>query len=122
MKLDINCVRDVLLVMEDIPRGEALTGSEMRQILDEYSADDVDYTCLKLMEKGFIKAKIKFTPTNFYIIELQDITISGHDFISSIRPQKVWDKILERVGKVGSITLDTLPSIALDVLKSFIGI
>lgn len=32
MKLNLDCMREVLLVMQDMPRNEYLSGAEMREI------------------------------------------------------------------------------------------
>ena len=39
MKLNIDCVRDVLLTLEDVPRGQTLTDPEIRQRLSNYSPE-----------------------------------------------------------------------------------
>lgn len=120
MKLNIDCIREILLIMEDMPRNESLSGAELREILSEFSADDVDYSCLKLKEAGYIEATIKVIPEEFFVLQLKDITFSGHQFIADIRTQTVWNETKSICEKVGSFSISAIMQIASGVVTSFI--
>lgn len=120
MKLNIDCIREVLLTMEDMPRNESLSAAELRDILSDYSSDDVDYSCLKLKEAGYIDAVIKVIPNEFFVLELKDITFLGHQFIADIKSDSVWDNVKEISKKVGSSSLSSLTQIATGVATSLI--
>ena len=47
MRLDIDCVRDVLMAVEQKGFGQSYTISNLHDLLD-YSSDQIEYTCLKL--------------------------------------------------------------------------
>lgn len=114
MQLNPDCVREVLLVIRDIPRGESLTCGEIHKILDEFFPDDVDYTCLKLQEAGLINAKIKILPNhNFVLIRLYDLTMMGQELAECVAPKKVWDKIKKKFNNIYQKTLPALIQIAL---------
>ena len=55
MKLNPDCMRDILLVMEDIPYDESLSFSKLSNELTSYNEDALRYSCLKLYEAGFIE-------------------------------------------------------------------
>ena len=120
MKLNIDCVRDVLLTLEDVPRGQTLTGLEIRQHLSDYSPDDVDYTCLKLHEAGYISAIIQECGTDFMVLRLDDITYQGHQFLADIRTPKIWKKTKEIAEELGTSSLVSLVKIAAGVVASSI--
>lgn len=52
MRLDIDCVRDVLMAVEQKGFGQSYTISNLHDLLD-YSSDQIEYTCLKLSEAGY---------------------------------------------------------------------
>ena len=53
MRLDIDCVRDVLMAVEQKGFGQSYTISNLHDLLD-YSSDQIEYTCLKLSEAGYL--------------------------------------------------------------------
>lgn len=120
MKLNVDCLRDVLLTMQDMPRGETLSGNEIRAILDEYDEDDVDYSCLKLKEAGYIDAIIKEIPSGFIVLRLDDITFLGHQFIANIQSDSVWNDVKAISSKIGSQSISALTQIATSVISTII--
>lgn len=120
MKLNVDCMREVLLVMEDMPRNESLTGTELREILSEFSDDDVDYTCLKLKEAGYIDAVIKQLPEEFIVLRLDDITFDGHQFLANIHSDNIWKDVKVISSKVGSQSVNALSQIATGVISAII--
>lgn len=94
MQLNPDCIREVLLAIRDIPKGESLTCGEIHKILDEFSPDDIDYTCLKLQEAGLIDAKIKNLPDhNFVLIRLYDLTMPGQELAECVAPKRCGIKL-----------------------------
>lgn len=120
MKLNIDCVRDVLLTMEDMPRNESLTGSELREILSEYPNDTVDYSCLKLKEAGYINAVIGPYENDFIVCELRDITFQGHQFLADIYSDSIWNNVKNVSEKIGSHSINALSQIASSVVMAII--
>ncbi|MGC4018359.1 MAG: DUF2513 domain-containing protein [Muricomes sp.] len=120
MKLNIDCVRDILLVMQDMPRAETLTGAEIREILSEYPADDIDYSCLKLKEAGYIDAIISPYEDNFIVARLDDITFLGHQFLADVYSDNVWNDVKNVSDKIGSHSINALSQIASSVVTAII--
>lgn len=107
MKLDYDCVRDVLLVIEEVTTitdDFALKDVLFINIvnkLESYSDKEIFYTTRKLEEAGFILTrndndtrKNSFDINDYYI---KDITFKGHQYINSIRDEKIWSKVKQTV-------------------------
>ena len=82
MRLDIDCVRDVLMAVEQKGFGQSYTISNLHDLLD-YSSDQIEYTCLKLSEAGYldittVQMTQKTTPG---IYSVNELTFQGHEFL-----------------------------------------
>ena len=119
MKLKPDCVRDVLLTLEDAPFNEEVKLDYISKQLPNYSTDELWYTCLKLHEGGYIKAILasNLQSTLPFVVSIIDITFSGHQFLDSVRDTRVWAKTKEVAANAGSFTLKTLGYIAQEVAK-----
>ena len=124
MKLDIDCLRDVLICVEDntglhqscvfydVPVMEkvcSLMGKEkpdipgyQAKLLEnkKYGNDVLFYHVLQCVEGGLIK---RVEGTAEYEAVITGFTFKGHDFLGNIRNPKVWGKILEFLDKHGDI-------------------
>ena len=65
MKLEIDCVRDVLLELEKLPV-DCHTSSTFSSSIDKYGSDNVEYTLAKLKEAQYINADIRLFPNGQY--------------------------------------------------------
>lgn len=122
MKLNVNCVRDVLLELEKLPFQESCTVSELITALPKYDADDITYTCLKLDEAGYISAQMvrSINSSGVSIRCIDDITYPGHQFIANIRSDSVWNNVKEVSKKVGSNSIGAISQIAHSVVTEII--
>lgn len=120
MKLCSNCVRDVLLVLEDKPFGIRYPFPALCEQLPSYSEEELYYTCLKLLEGNYIKiSDAGFTKQNLIRIStIDDLTFTGHQFLENIRDQSVWSKTLDVAKSVGSFSLKALYDIAAEIIKA----
>lgn len=114
MKLNPDCIRDVLLHLEEMPYRTSTSVPEITSNLKGFSNDEVMYTCLKLNEAGLIDATVRNYPSDGYdiVIRVKDITYSGHQFLETIRSPKSWKIIKKGCENVGSFALKTISSIA----------
>ena len=111
MKLDINCVRSVLLATESMNYGEQLFFQAFFQKpqLEGYSEDTVQYTCLKLVEAGYIDAKVvRYIRQANRVTIIMDLTYNGHEFLNTIRSDKNWEKIKSTAKAAGVFSLKGL--------------
>lgn len=123
MKLDLNCMRDVLLyleewlVLDDDLNFHTLDISDLCKggILLKYHASDIAYTVIKLEEAGFITASIQYVSGQIYWIGISSLTFEGHQFLDTIRPASTWDKILSICDKTELKSIKTIMEIS-DIL------
>lgn len=121
MKLNPDCIRDVLLYLEEnlkIEDGSFSTISlhTLQKNLTQYSKEDVFYSVYNLKEIHFIEGIFRGADNSeMYVCHVNNITYAGHQFLNTVRPQSVWDKTKTIAGKVGVHTLGFLESVAHDV-------
>lgn len=120
MKLNIDCMRDILLSMESADYQQSLDIDELHEKLKQYPPDDIDYSIIKLEEAGFIKALIREYNNGIAIISINDITYNGHQFLSDIRSDSVWDKIKAISKEIGSNSIHSLSLISSNVITTII--
>lgn len=120
MKLDIDCVRDVLLEFEEFPVS-CLTPYDFKKSIKKHGETAVEYTLAKLNEAGYIRADIRtFQNGQYEYYGIFDITFSGHQFLEKIRDHKVWSKTKSVAGAVGSRAFDIIAQIATSVITEIV--
>ena len=116
MQLNYDCIRDVLLFLEKhLAVDENLCFSRMSLddimestlISDRYSVNEVAYTIHNLYQCEFIDAIVDDSDDELNYIVF-DITYIGHEFLSSIRNDNIWNKIKEQLL---SIKITSIPAI-----------
>lgn len=138
MKMNYDCIRDVLLSLEeilsveettyDLGEGEetyfAFSFTDVNRLvkldrLKQYNKKDIFYSVAKLNEAGFIEAQ-PVNGDNMCGYLISDITYTGHEFLQSIKSDTVWDNVKKISKKVGSISFPIISSIASSVLSKLI--
>ena len=121
MKLNIDCVRDVLLELESFSMGSYDSDSFIKSI-EKYGDDNVTYSLVKLTEAKYINAKYSRTMDGRpHFDDLYDITFSGHEFLEKIRSDGIWnDNIKPVLSQVGSKSFDVIIQVATNVITSLI--
>lgn len=116
MKLNVDCVRDILLVIESKNLGVQYTLEDIQQQLNnEYSFDDIYYCCYQLYNNNMIDAFVidlslqRQLPHIKYITEL---TFSGHSFLENIKNDNNWNKTKQKLNEIGSYSLDIIKEVA----------
>ena len=126
MKLDIDCVRDVLIELESFPIG-SYTISSFQKSIEIYGTDCVLYTLVKLTEAGYINAKYERALSGHLSIHtVFDITFSGHEFLADIKPKNNWEKLSSAIKQGGGASLKVAANVAIalgtEILKSKLGL
>ena len=101
MKLDFDCIRDILLTVENTEFAEMLTAQNLSDELG-YPLEVIMYTAKMLEQGGYITGRIddvlQYPPqANDCII--YSLTFTGHEYLNSIRDNSVWSKFKSIVGK-----------------------
>lgn len=100
MKLNHDCVRDVLLFVEEEQRpGIFLHLNDFISIQDKdtstkkrlsmYDAETIKYTLMKLHETGYLKDNLSIISGRLVEYSTGALTWEGHKFLDTIRDQKI---------------------------------
>ncbi|WP_416353901.1 DUF2513 domain-containing protein [Agrilactobacillus fermenti] len=120
MKLDPDCIRDVLLVVESSSSFSKQVGLDdfvHAGLLKKYDFESVMYHIRQANYSGLLE-NVKFTMGPDVIIK--DLSPEGHKFLNDIREDTNWNKTKSIAKKVGSFSLDTLKTVSSDVISSLI--
>ncbi|MED4904087.1 DUF2513 domain-containing protein [Parageobacillus thermoglucosidasius] len=120
MKLNQDCVRNLLLTIEEeLSINEPLDAVRLQQKprLQQYSLDDIVYTISKLKEAGFINADVLVTLDGTDAI-VSSLTYNGHLFLDNIRDDGVWKLTKQAASKLSSVSLNILAELASSYIKN----
>jgi len=117
MKRDMDLVRKLLLAIEE--KDERFT-SESLEVFD-YSSDEIDYHCAMLLEAGIIRGKPIGTMGSPDTCLISGISFEGHEYLDSIRDNKVWSRVKDKSKKAGvTLTFDIVRDVAKTIAKELI--
>lgn len=122
MKLNPDCIRDILLTVEDSSDFNHCT---------EYSQDDMKFERLVPYTHEEITYHIRQCELSHLIqgvryfdngetITILDLTPNGHQFISNIHSDTIWSNVKDISKKVGSKSLNSITQIATGVISEII--
>ena len=122
MKLDLDCVRSIMLDLEETPYGEFRTTSSIIDSLHKkYSPESIKYALLKLHEAEYIDAYKLEADGMFPSIELVlDITFDGHEFLNNVRANKIWEKTCSIASSLGVSSIGFVSKIAIGVITEYL--
>lgn len=131
MKLNPDCVRDILLWLEENQEMEqgwdgALTGyvknyvsTDIPQYIENHSGADVLYSINQMIKSGLLSGKdMRIDGAAIYLIT--DITPKGHEFLGNIRTEENWKKTKGIASKVGAVTLTAISQISARIIAEAI--
>lgn len=129
MKLNPDCIRDVLLYLEselevDLEKSnfKTVTLHKIKEHFKfEYSEEDIWYTVYNLREIHFITGRINDAGNNkMYFCEIENITWNGHQFLNNIRPKNVWDATKIGASKLGIMSVHALSAISMKIVEAIV--
>ncbi len=118
MKLDHNCIRAILLYSEEqLGLDEDLSWlpldlEDYCDALPKYSQQVIAYTLYLLDEAGYVDAHVINADGGICDISVYRLTYSGHEFIDTIRSNKIWGRIASAVSTIGSASLPIIQELA----------
>lgn len=122
MRLNYDCVRDVLLYISEHQTyktnhlgkkeltpvmAQAIESNENLQ--NKYIVDDISYSIVQLFSCRYISGNR--IPSSGAVIEygkIEDITPQGHEFLDNVKSESVWEHVKSISTKAGIGTLKTL--------------
>ncbi len=132
MKLNPDCIRDVLLYLEENlsynhERQDAIEHNSitMHKISEDlhnekgYEIDDVNYSVEKLIEIRYIIPETQLRGHNNSILycPISDISYNGHIFLGTIRPKSIWDATKEKAKQIGGMSVHSLSMISSAIMQ-----
>lgn len=118
MHLNHDCVRDVLLYVEENANYNLRISTNSIK-LNDYSIEEIVYSIEKLSEADFLNVTNVSTMGRQipgYIV--QSITYQGHEFLDNIKDNNVWSDTKKQLSKFSSTSLSIISSVAAQVLSA----
>lgn len=121
MKLDYDCVRDLLLTLEeelqfdDSMEHPTVTSDNINShpFISKYTEQQLAYASLKLEEAGYIDAYFIPGDDKYNGALYSSITFEGHQYLDSIRSDNVWINVKSKIASIGgSISFTIIRSLA----------
>lgn len=125
MRIDNDCIRDILLTIEENTTYEhAMYFRDSRNYysdrLQKYETDKILYHVRNLLLAGYLfkppEIMKKYPESALWV----DLSPSGHEFLNTIREPKVWLKTKELIHSAGSFSLKIVSATAEGVAKAYI--
>jgi len=126
MKLNADCIRDVLLYLEenlvvDIiqMQFQILTMEQVQKSLsDNYSEEEVWYSIYNLHKIRFIEGKINNAGKHImYFCEIENISWEGHHFLNNVRPDTIWEATKKKAKSLGGISIQGLAMLSSSIVQ-----
>ena len=122
MRLNPDCVRDILLSTEEIcdyhRAFDYYKDEGINTNLQQYSHDEIIYH-IKQCELSQLIIDVHYYDGATHI-SIGDLAPSGHQFLANIRKDTVWNGVKSVAEKVGSTSLSVLTQIAANVVTELI--
>lgn len=135
MKLNPDCIRDIMLCVEDntglrqscrfvdtgLDDAMQFVGDVKKpmayqlELLKKYDNNELIYHLRHCIEANLMTCH---DLSDEYIFIINDLTPLGHDFLAHIRPKKAWQKIVEIAEPIGATSLNGLIQIAANVTSA----
>lgn len=122
MRLDPDCVRDVLLAVEAAKADEHISPRTLHDALPQYSESEIEYTCLILDDGGFLKATNVQLPGQDRpgVKSIIRLTYRGHEFIAKTRDVERWHGIMKALPAIRNYSIDAINAVAEGMTSSAI--
>ena len=120
MKLNPDCIRDILITIEDntgFGKYMSYSLNSTYDLLQKYTFDEVRYHIDQCELSNLITKVNKFIDGSCLI---QDLSPSGHQFLADIRSDNNWNKTKSIAKTVGTSSLTAIKEIATNVIAEVI--
>lgn len=118
MKLNPDCIRDILFVVENNATYSNDVSEEtiFKELGSKYPREEILYHVRQCEHSGLFLQVVHY----FGGFSIQDLSPYGHQFINDIRQDNNWSKTKEIAKSVGSFSLDVLKDISSQVITNLI--
>jgi hypothetical protein len=118
MKLNPDCIRDILFVVENNATYSNDVSEEtiFKELDSKYPREEILYHVRQCEHSGLFLQVVHY----FGGFSIQDLSPYGHQFINDICQDNNWIKTKEIAKSVGSFSLDVLKDISSQVITNLI--
>lgn len=118
MKLNPDCIRDILFVVENNATYSNDVSEEtiFKELDSKYPREEILYHVRQCEHSGLFLQVVHY----FGGFSIQDLSPYRHQFINDIRQDNNWSKTKEIAKSVGSFSLDVLKDISSQVITNLI--
>ncbi len=137
MRLNLDCIRDILLIIEEEQTMQKIDQSILGESgvmetgmvkpmydnqflshvkLQDYPSDDIFYSIKQLGESGLLDVDDSVLQGGRQFYEILDITPYGHEFISNLKSNTVWEKVKSIIKSVNGASLSVITKVAAETL------
>jgi len=129
LKLNLECIRSVLLTLEDklvftVKEGSleknCLSLNQLCDVMPDYSKPDIFYSLYNLDQAGYVNISVRWASGEVYSCIVSGMTYSGHEFLEEIRDSSKWGKVKSAASAVRDYSLSAISSIAEGVTSAAI--
>jgi len=121
MKLNPECIRDILFYVEentDLDSMVCINPQNIPASLSKYPFNEIQYHVKQCELSGLFGEKVSWYMDGGLMIRY--LSPAGHKFISDIRSDNAWAKTKQIAGNIGANSIDTLKQIATGVITTLI--
>lgn len=118
MKLNNDCIRDILLFVEENTDYEKVF-VDVDNIVNCLNYDkNTVYYHIKMISQANLVDHVVFADMRPYTIS--NLSWEGHQYLDNIRDNKVWEIIKQQTNKLSSVSLNFLISIAPTIVEKYL--
>lgn len=124
MKLNPDCIRDILLEIEStstISNAWTYNADSPSKRLSKYSKDEIGYHARQCAKSNLVDGFHLYGDCN--TISVSDLTPKGHEFLANIRNDSFFNNVKQIGKKLGTTSLNDLHQIAVNcaavLIKSY---
>ncbi|EOO33947.1 hypothetical protein IIU_02687 [Bacillus cereus VD133] len=125
MKLNQDCVRDLLLELEEkltINDYFLLPHFNNLDTVSKHGFDDTFYSFKKLVEANYLNGSCKYGSNELINLSIDSISWDGHQFLDTIRDNVIWSKTKTAASSLSSVSISIMSALATSYLKQQFGL
>lgn len=119
MRLDHDCIRDILLYIEENTTDEHCFVNCEKLIGDlfKYDEDTINYHVRKIHQAGLVDT---VSYGDGVPQDISSLSWDGHSYVDNIRDNKVWSAVKERTKGLASVTFSIIVECAKSEVKKLL--
>ncbi|MBC3899704.1 MAG: DUF2513 domain-containing protein [Firmicutes bacterium] len=120
MKLNHECIRDLLLYLEDnLLFTSHLCANDLE--IFPYESVDIIYAAARLSEAKYLETtQMSYSHDTIPIIHIHSLTWDGHKLLDNIRDENVWSNTKSMVTQFSSVSIGIIDNVSNKIITKMI--